>query len=307
MPRQELHLRPETPTRALLRRVQKRSSAGGSRTPPTSRSKRAVTSPSNLQEEVGFEEDRDDGDDNDEEDEEISDLESKYDEMNHDPKKRSARAGGSEALLSVNTSRSPSADKGRLTKAAAAKLEREFASQECILQGLQKDNEAKTIEVEKLRRQTKLMAEHLARHYGVNDWEAMVFGSSASYLKSASTDLGAHPRSENDDVTPARSSKGPLVTTAQRSSAALADSSFYSADETNEEEAARSSSPPAPKADLSAILSLMEAQALLIRGFEKSNTLKMVECNDKIRLAKEREEIWSQKLALHEKSLNTFS
>lgn len=63
-----------------------------------------------------------------------------------------------------------------LTQEAAAALEQEFAEQERILQGLQRDNERKTIEVEELRRQKAKFEDFCARHFGVDDWHEMVFG-----------------------------------------------------------------------------------------------------------------------------------
>ncbi|TKY89158.1 hypothetical protein EX895_001689 [Sporisorium graminicola] len=74
-------------------------------------------------------------------------------------------------------------DKG-LTRAAAVKLEREFLSQEMILKGLQRDNEDKTLEVEALRRKVKIMSDFLARQYGPDDWEAVVFASSGGVATS---------------------------------------------------------------------------------------------------------------------------
>lgn len=68
-------------------------------------------------------------------------------------------------------------DKG-ITRAAAVKLEREFLSQEMILKGLQRDNEDKTLEVEALRRKAKIMSDFLARQYGQDGWEDVVFASS---------------------------------------------------------------------------------------------------------------------------------
>jgi hypothetical protein len=63
-----------------------------------------------------------------------------------------------------------------LTHEAAAALEQEFAEQERILQGLQRDNERKTIEVEELRRQKARFEDFCSRHFGADDWYEMVFG-----------------------------------------------------------------------------------------------------------------------------------
>lgn len=64
-----------------------------------------------------------------------------------------------------------------LTREAALSLEQEFASQERILQGLQRDNETKTVEVEELRRQKARLEEFCARHFGEDDWRDIVFKS----------------------------------------------------------------------------------------------------------------------------------
>ncbi|KDN43909.1 hypothetical protein K437DRAFT_257302 [Tilletiaria anomala UBC 951] len=66
---------------------------------------------------------------------------------------------------------------GGLTRQAAVKLEREFASQELILKGLQRDNESKTIEVETLRRRLRVLTDFLIRQYGESDWESVVAAS----------------------------------------------------------------------------------------------------------------------------------
>ncbi|EPQ28236.1 uncharacterized protein PFL1_04063 [Pseudozyma flocculosa PF-1] len=64
-------------------------------------------------------------------------------------------------------------DKG-LTRLSAIKVEREFLSQEMILKGLQRDNEDKTLEVENLRRRLKIMSDFLAHTYGDDDWQGVV-------------------------------------------------------------------------------------------------------------------------------------
>ncbi len=69
-------------------------------------------------------------------------------------------------------------EKGGLTRRAAVKLEREFASQELILKGLQRDNERKTIEVEALRRRLRAITDYLVAMHGEADWESVVLGAS---------------------------------------------------------------------------------------------------------------------------------
>ncbi|PWN25212.1 hypothetical protein BDZ90DRAFT_234415 [Jaminaea rosea] len=76
----------------------------------------------------------------------------------------------------------------RLTWEAARKLESEFEAQEKILQGLQRDNESKTIEVEHLRREARVMTSFLSTQYG-DHWEKIVFGGQ----RRASTMLAAAP------------------------------------------------------------------------------------------------------------------
>jgi hypothetical protein len=204
-----------------------------------------------------------------------------------------------------------------LTRSAALKLEREFASQERILQGLQKDNEAKTTEVERLRRENKTMSEHLARQYGAEDWEQIVYGAtSSSYAKrdkgleaakgSGIDTIEGSPKRLHVHILQPKNGQGskisPLGRMARLSEVTVADSSFYSADESMAEMTAPISSSPVPSTvnmDLAAILSLIEAQKLLIKGFERSNALKMVECQSKIDIAKEREGSWRQKASAY--------
>lgn len=316
-------LRPETPTRALLRRVQRRSSAG---VPPplpvpTKRctmskfdqvaegSRQAIAEASSTPEMDTILQEQED----------MEALMGQIDQMHLDIDGKDARIVELEAQLREATSNRSSSNTvttsqgGGLTRAAALKLEREFASQERILQGLQRDNEAKTIEVENLRREKKTMADYLARQYGVDDWEKVVFGPTSSYISRSKT-LEAYTGDAEDttpnkhstgSTSPIRPNKGPLARLA-KTSEGVAEASFFSADESIVDPPPQTSSspthiaPPAGAVDTAAILALIESQRMLIKGFERTNALKMVECNEKLRLAREREELWSRKIALHQ-------
>ena len=273
------------------------------------------------------------GDTNDDDDEdgeeELAALAEQIDQLQDAADAKDSRIAELEALLTTAAAAGPGPDRspgaipmsgggggGGLTRTAAAKLEREFASQERILQGLQKDNEAKTIEVERLRREKKIMADYLARQYGAEDWEAVVFGPASSYVKNSGgqqIDTGSPPTSSRQQqqlLPPGSQStgsqlvKGPLGRVAKTSDGAP-DSSFYSADESVADVAGFLSSSPLPmgQVDLSAILSLIESQKLLIQGFERTNALKLVECDDKIRQAREREAAWTTRLCDQASSL----
>ncbi|PWN35649.1 uncharacterized protein FA14DRAFT_45120 [Meira miltonrushii] len=65
-----------------------------------------------------------------------------------------------------------------LTRMAARQLEHEFSSQERILEGLQRDNERKTIETEDLKRKLARIEESCAKIFGKDTWRDMVFPSS---------------------------------------------------------------------------------------------------------------------------------
>jgi uncharacterized protein YoxC len=314
--RREEHLRPETPTRALLRRVQRRSSAGVA--PPPLPTKRYVT-PKLDQVAEGSRSNAIPGtiqsqetNDESEEQEDMEALMHQIDRMHDDIDGKDARILELEAQLrEASSSRgTTAASQGGLTRAAALKLEREFASQERILQGLQRDNEAKTIEVEKLRREKKTLADYLARQYGADDWEKIVFNSAYGNKAGGDGDAGT------DNMTPSKFSmgvasprstvkalKGPLGRVG-KTSEGLAESSFFSAvDESIVELPPPSSSSPVPATspiDVASILSLIESQKMLIKGFERSNALKMVECQEKLRLAREKEQMWNIELALHQ-------
>ncbi|EST06087.1 hypothetical protein PSEUBRA_003946 [Kalmanozyma brasiliensis GHG001] len=84
------------------------------------------------------------------------------------------------------------------TRVKAIKLEREFMSQEMILKGLQRDNEDKTHEVEALRRKMKVMSDFLARQYGQNGWEEVVFASSGVSTGTSAKEsaIGGSPEKE---------------------------------------------------------------------------------------------------------------
>lgn len=266
-------------------------------------------------------------DDDDEDDEgELEALAVQIDKLHDAADAKDARIAELEAHLTTAAAAGPGPDRisgampvsggggGGLTRTAAAKLEREFASQERILQGLQKDNEAKTIEVERLRREKKVMADYLARQYGAEDWEAVVFGPASSYVKNSGgqqVDMGSPPTSSRQQlILPGSQSmgsqlvKGPLGRVAKTSDGAP-DSSFYSADESVADVAGFLSSSPLPtgQVDLSAILSLIESQKLFIQGFERTNALKLVECDEKIRQAREREAAWTTRLCDQASSL----
>jgi len=62
-----------------------------------------------------------------------------------------------------------------LTRLAARQLEHEFSSQERILEGLQRDNEHKTIEVEELKRKLARIEESCAKVFGKEAWRDMVY------------------------------------------------------------------------------------------------------------------------------------
>lgn len=65
-----------------------------------------------------------------------------------------------------------------LTRLAARQLEHEFSSQERILEGLQRDNERKTIETEELKRKLARIEESCAKIFGKDTWRDMVLPSS---------------------------------------------------------------------------------------------------------------------------------
>jgi hypothetical protein len=319
--RHEHHLRPETPTRALLRRVQRRSSAGVP--PPPLPPKRYTISKLDQVAEGSRQSTAEasstpEMDTTLQEQEDMETLMGQIDQMHLDINGQDARIMELEAQLRETTSSRGSntmatSQGGGLTRAAALKLEREFASQERILQGLQKDNETKTIEVEKLRREKKTMADYLARQYGVEDWEKVVFGPNSSYISRSGTldaeSGGAEETTPNKHsmgvMSPIRAAKGPLARLA-KTSEGVAEASFFSADESIVDPPLPTSSSPPPimpsaaGVDLAAILTLIESQKMLIKGFERTNALKMVECNEQLRMANEKEELWSRKLTLHQ-------
>lgn len=87
-----------------------------------------------------------------------------------------------------------------LTRLTAQKLEYEFSSQERILEGLQRDNELKTIEVEELKRKLARIEESCAKIFGKESWRDMVFSSSPRSSESNNEKQGAFSRfSEKKD------------------------------------------------------------------------------------------------------------
>lgn len=72
-----------------------------------------------------------------------------------------------------------------LTKKAAAVLEKEFASQERILQELQRDNELKTQDAVQYKRQITKLEAFCAKYFGPDDWKVTVFGSMSETSKCA--------------------------------------------------------------------------------------------------------------------------
>lgn len=334
-------LRPETPTRALLRRVQRRSSAaaggGVNVIPPVPNRKKST---SKLRLEVPAADQQSDACNtgsvemaSSESEDRESSLLGEIDQLYQNVKIKDARIEELEELLREATlleGPSCATQSGGLTRAAALKLEREFASQEFILQGLQKDNEAKTIEVERLRRDKKTMSDYLARQLGSDDWEAIVFGVNSSFYsnrKESERHATAKAMIRNESFsTPLRSFKGPMARFVQSSDGI--DSSFFSADESvmdhpltslasspvkgasmiqsklaaTEIAAATTASEATASSggiDLAAMLTLIEAQKMLIKGFERSNALKMIECQETIKRAREGEQLWNKRLEQH--------
>lgn len=85
-----------------------------------------------------------------------------------------------------------------LTRLAARQLEHEFSSQERILEGLQRDNEFKTIETEELKRKLARIEESCAKIFGKDNWRGMVYPTSPRPSESRQEVEGKEVENPND-------------------------------------------------------------------------------------------------------------
>ncbi|CAO1633145.1 unnamed protein product [Sympodiomycopsis kandeliae] len=143
---------PQTPTRALLTRLRRRSSLLN--TPASSSHPSA----------------------DDDEEQDLKEIEDQIERLILERQEKEAEVNRLRAQLNSSNRmdrRATAGDQSGLTWEAAKKLEGEFEAQEMILKGLQRDNESKTIEVEQLRRQMRTISEFMTRQYG-DEWEEVV-------------------------------------------------------------------------------------------------------------------------------------
>ncbi|KAN0061009.1 hypothetical protein ACQY0O_006743 [Thecaphora frezii] len=188
---------PVTPTKALLKRIHRRSSAlPATEEPPlpalaaSKHARRTSAQAQNLPPSTKeAAEERDTPEDEDEDKavwDEVTQLLDTVQIQNERILELERKNRDLERELANEKERAKAArerpEKG-LSRLSAIKVEREFLSQEMILKGLQRDNEDKTLEVESLRRRLKIMSDFLAKQYGEEDWQGVVAaGAGASAL-----------------------------------------------------------------------------------------------------------------------------
>ncbi|KAE8214625.1 hypothetical protein CF327_g1993 [Tilletia walkeri] len=186
-------LPPQTPTRALLNRIRRRSQVA-----PSSQQQPALPSTSSLlhhhhrpasqsldlrrtsahsvaAHDLGNEDD-DDGDEHTALERQVDALleagESK-DKIVADLKKNNAELRAELKMQKQLVEELKLSNKKRLNEQTLSNLEQEFHQQENILQGLQRDNEEKTIEIERVKRKDKVLTDYLLKLHG-EDWPSIV-------------------------------------------------------------------------------------------------------------------------------------
>ncbi|KAK0551810.1 hypothetical protein OC846_003109 [Tilletia horrida] len=184
-------LPPQTPTRALLNRIRRRShingTSGGSIPPlpsaqpfPSLLVTRSSGAPpldiATEDEQAALEKQVDD----------LLEAGESKDKIIADLKKANAELRAEVKLQKQLVEEIKSSNKKRLNEQTLSNLEQEFHQQENILQGLQRDNEEKTIEIERVKRKGKLLTEYLHKLHG-DDWAAVVVAAvgGASILPSS--------------------------------------------------------------------------------------------------------------------------
>ncbi|PWN19210.1 hypothetical protein BCV69DRAFT_313957 [Microstroma glucosiphilum] len=201
-------LPPETPTRALLKRLHRRSSV----LPTSSSSNCLDQSPSLLgpptehsappADRVGDSTEQDDSDDThcaDDvpagnrsiitiEESTLSQQDSRIRQLQWQVEELQMQKQEVEAELRKSKKKA----REGVTWDTARKLEREFEAQEMILKGLQRDNERRTIESERLHRKLRTMSDFLQQHHG-DGWHGLVFGGR---IDKTSLECGPSPLSQ---------------------------------------------------------------------------------------------------------------
>ncbi|KAE8254489.1 hypothetical protein A4X06_0g868 [Tilletia controversa] len=186
-------LPPQTPTRALLNRIRRRSQVATSSSSSSSSSTSTSGSSlhplqhrpasqsldlrrSSLSHTARTDNDDDDGDEHVALEKQVDALleagESK-DKIIADLKRNNAELRAELKMQKQLVEELKQSNKKRLNQQTLSNLEQEFHQQENILQGLQRDNEEKTIEIERVKRKDKVLTDYLLKLHG-EDWPNIV-------------------------------------------------------------------------------------------------------------------------------------
>ncbi|KAK0526559.1 hypothetical protein OC842_005149 [Tilletia horrida] len=187
---------PQTPTRALLNRIRRRSQVvpDSALPPPLPSNARASLDLHRRSTAAAGA-----AGENEEDDDEQSALERQVDALLEageskdkiitDLKKNNAELRAELKVQKQLVEELKLSNKKRLNEQTLSNLEQEFHQQENILQGLQRDNEEKTIEIERVKRKDKVLTEYLIKLHG-EDWPSVVAAAvgGASVLPSCARD-----------------------------------------------------------------------------------------------------------------------
>jgi len=225
-------LPPQTPTRALLNRIRRRSQVVPDAAPPLplplSRALRNTATTTSTTSTTADDKHNNDDDDHSALERQVDALleagESK-DKIIADLKKNNAELRAELKMQKQLAEELKLSNKKRLNDQTLSNLENEFHQQENILQGLQRDNEEKTIEIERVRRKDKVLTEYLQKLHG-DEWSAVVSATvgGASVLPSSSlvtlpgrTSLDAASASLTDAPASSNSAIARILASAQSS------------------------------------------------------------------------------------------